>query len=518
MNQRDRLAINVITNYATFMLYGVANFILVGYVVRRLGSDAFGLVSLILSLAVVTDLLGTGICQALTKHLAASVDKSDHKNDNAMVNTSLLWFTICGLIGGGIVALLGVHIERLFQIPPELVKISQVAMLLMAIKIFICFPFSTFQGILWAHQRYDLTNLSRLVAILLRVIGIIAYFELVKPGIIELIVISVISFVAERILWTIFSIRVSEKFYFGFSFISLKALIILVSFGGFMLIIHVANLLGYEAVKWVIGLELSVLDVGGYTLIATLAAFAGSLVRSIANILMPAASRLHALEQYEANTKLAFLSTKYAMIVSSGLCIMPVFLLKPFLTLWVGTKYSQEYLGDLALAGAVLLIGQWFITTAVCILQMLTGVGRIKFPAIVTFSWAVGGLAGVWIYLHWIQNSLLAVVIGITIARVIGSVIHLIYGMAMLQLQKTRFLMEAIVKPAITGIIGCVFCWSLSYYLDIYQLKWFLPVGFIVVGVYSLVIWVLVLGSHERAEIFGKARLVINRLKQDSLP
>jgi O-antigen/teichoic acid export membrane protein len=282
-----------------------------------------------------------------------------------------------------------------------------------------------------------------------------------------------------------------------------------------MLVIQVANLMGYEAVKWVVGAELSLTDVGGYTLIATVVAFAGSMSRSVANVLTPAASRLHSLERHKAKVQLALHSTKYAMIVASALCIMPLLLFKPFLSLWVGATYSKDYLDHLALAGIILLLGQWFIGTAICLLQILTGVGKVKFPAAVILSWAVGGLVVVWAYLHWVNASLMAVVIGITVARVIGSMVQLLYGMQILKLNSMRFVLKAILLPGGVGLAVCGIGGLLMNYLDVYQVSEFILAVIILIFLYLLGTWIISFSPGEREMVISQLCSIGNKSNID---
>ena len=510
---------NVLSNYGTFVLYGLGNFILVGYVLRQLGKEAFGLVSLAISLTVFTHLLSTGVCQALTKHAAAAITKGDRREISELASTSLMWFVICGIIGAVAVAIMGIYLDRLFNIPPELLNTGRLAMQIMALNVLICFPFSTFQGVLWAHQRYDLTNVARAVAVILRVGGTILYFQLVRQGIMELIIISVLALVVERILWVVFANHVAGRITLGISRITRPAFLTLIGFGSLILVIHVANLLGYEAVKLLIGRELSLIDVGGYTVIASLALYVGTMVRSVANVIMPVASRLHAMERHETNVRLTATSTKYSMVISSAMCIMPVLLLRPFLIFWLGRAgnesgqtYTAEYISMLAQAATWLLLGQWCITTAVCILQILTGVGRVKFPAFVTLTWALGGLAGVWAYLHWVDNSLVAAVVVITVARVLGSVVHLFYGIAVLRIDKLKFLFQTIIKPGIAAAVACAAGVLLISRLDPYVLVNFILVVAASCLVYAIITWLVVFGSDDRDEVFRIARDSLSKI------
>jgi O-antigen/teichoic acid export membrane protein len=272
-------------------------------------------------------------------------------------------------------------------------------------------------------------------------------------------------------------------------------------------------MIGYEAIKWVLGIELSVMDTGAYTLIATLAVFAGATVRSIANVLVPVASRFDALKRHDKNTTLALLGTKYVMIVSGFMCLTPLFLLKPFLVLWIGDEYPVQYMSKLALAGMILLLGQWFITVAVCILQMLIGIGKIQFPAKVTIIWAVGGLGGVWIYLHWIGNSLLVAVIGIAAARAIGSVAHLIYGMTVFRLKSKEFLFGAILRPGLVGMTVCALSMVMMNHWDVYKIKEFTLTVILLFTIYAVATWTITLSSAERCAVLAALRPIANKMR-----
>jgi O-antigen/teichoic acid export membrane protein len=513
MRQRYQIIINAISNYATLVIYGIANFILVGYVVRKLGKDGFGLVSLVLSLTITTEILGRGICQALIKNVAAAVSKGEDEKVNEYLSTTVAWFTICAILGAIICGVAAVYIDRLFKIPAELIPTARLAVWIMAFRVLILFPFEAYQGILFAHQHYDLANLSKCVTIILRVLGVILYFKFFGAGVISLIVITIISLVLERISWVWFSLRISRHLRIKLSLVTRSALITLMSLGGFMMIIDVANMIGYEAVKWVIGFELSVQDVGAYTLIASIATFVGALVRAVANVLVPVASRYDALNRRDMNAQLALLSTKYAVIMSGGLCIVPLFMVKPLLALWVGAKYPPEYLSNLATAGMVLLVGQWVIGAAVSLLQMLTGVAKVRFPMAVTVGWAFGGLSGIWLYLHWVQDSLIAAVVGITIARILGSLVHLIYGMHIFGVRPIPFLLNTVLRPCCAGVVICALSRILIHYIPVYNPVQFVIVAVILASLYVLSSWTISLSSGERAAALGIVWSAINRLK-----
>jgi len=504
MRQRTRLIINVLSNYGAYAVYGVANFFLVGYVARMFGKDLFGVAMLVLSLTQIAELIDWGVCLSLTKHISADVERKDNERFYGLVNTSIAWLIACGTIGAVICVILSVFIERISNMPAELIPTAKTALLLMGLRVLLCFPFNTFQGILWANQRYDLTNTARSIGIALRVIIVVIWFKFISAGLAELILITIFTMIIERLVWVYNSYHISGRIKLGWQYVSVKMFWVLFSFGGFVLVIQVSNLLGYEAIKWVVSIEMPVMEVGAYTLLATMAMFAGNMVRSIANVLMPTVSSLHASNQHDKNIILAVLSTKYAMVIAGLFCIVPLFLLKPFLMLWIGKTYPVEYLTNIAFAGMLLLIGQYIMDLSTCNNQTSTGMGKVAFIAMITMCWALGGLGGVWIYLHWFGKSIVGVVIIIAVARITGSIANLIYGLRMIGIPSKIFIMDSFLRPTIVSATICLAGLALTKIMNVYNPLQFVAAILVLVTLYGIGIWFVVFSFQERTEIINR--------------
>lgn len=511
MGQKQQLVRNVLSNYATQAIYGACNFVLVGYVVRKLGKESFGLIALIMSTIVITSLFERGISRALTKYVAEETERPGRPLLSKYVSTSFAWYLLAGVLGAFLMVLLANCSGQLFEIPADLQKEARAGWYLMGLSVALTFPFNSFQGLLDGHQRYDLVNAAHIVAIALRLGFTIAFFELFHASIMALFVIAVASFLLERVLWAVFAIRISGGLHLRPKNVSSKVFVTLAGFGTFVLINNVGNLIGYEAVKYVIGGEMHVVDVGGYTLIATIVVFAGMMVRSISRVLTPAASRLNALGQHDNQKLLSRLSTKYAMILSGAVCILPIFLLRPILHFWVGDKYRLEYLDMLAISGTVLLLGQWFSGMSVCMLQMVTGLGRVKELAIITLFSASGGLAFVWIYLHFCDKSLLAAVIGISVARVVGSLANFAFALKVLRLKAPILLQESVLRPFLAAAAPSLACYAISRYVDLFDLSCFLAVGALLVAAYAVCVWFFVLSRMERRDVLQALPRIVGK-------
>ena len=504
MRQRTRLIINVLSNYGAFAVYGAVNFFLAGYFARVFGKDLFGIAMLVMSFTIITEFLGRGICQALTKHIAADTGKRDIARFHGLVNTSLVWLLACSVVGAAVCVALSAHIHKISNMPSELVGQARIAMLLMALKVLVCFPLNTFQSILWSYQRYDLTNIARTIAIVLRAVLVVVWFEFVSAGLPQLICITIFTTLLEQMAWIYCSYKITKELKFRLRYVSMKMFRLLFSFGGFIFVIVLSNLLGYEAIKWMVNLEMPVREVGAYCLIATLAMFAGTMVRSIANVLMPTASSLHANNMHDKKILLAGLSTKYAMVVAGVFCLVPLFLLEPLLTLWVGKTYSSDYLSRVAFAGMILLTGQYIMDSSACCTQMLTGMGKVAFLSIVNLCWAIIGVACVWAYLHWFNSSIIGVSFIITVARIIGSFVKLAYGIKVIGIGVKEFFINSLVKPTIVCLAVCSAGYGLVKVINVYKIPEFLIAVMMLGIVYVIGTWLVTFSVEEKKEIISR--------------
>ena len=155
----------------------------------------------------------------------------------------------------------------------------------------------------------------------------------------------------------------------------------------------------------------------------------------------------------------------------------------------------------LSFAGAALLLGQWFISSSVCVLTMFTGTGNIRFPAFVTLAWALGALIFSWLYLHFVDKTLLGVVVIITIARTLGSMIHLIYGIYSFELDSIDIIVKSILKPLLISFFVCCIGFLFSLQMDSVSIPYLFLIGFIVTMAYSLLTWSIALTKSERYEV-----------------
>jgi len=186
---------SLIARNAVLNLIGQAVPLVVGvltipFVVRGLGTDRFGLLSLAWVVLGYFTIFDLGLGRATTKYVAEALGRGEGNRIPRIVWTSVTVQAFMGAVGA--IALMGITdllVDRILNIPPELVGEARDTFHILALSIPVALVSSSFRGVLEASQRFDLLNAIKIpsssLTFLLPLLGV--YLGLSLPGIIALI-------------------------------------------------------------------------------------------------------------------------------------------------------------------------------------------------------------------------------------------------------------------------------------------------------------------------------------------
>jgi len=403
----DLLARNTLLNLIGHGLPLIVAVVTIPFVIRGLGIERFGLLSLawvVLGYFAIFDL---GLGRATTKFVAEALGKGEEDQIPRLVWTAVTIQAFFGLLGAVVLAsITPLLVERILNIPPELIKEAKDTFYLLAFSIPVVLVSSSFSGILEAAQRFDLVNAIRIpsstLTFLLPLVGLILGFNL--PGIVVLILLARVGSLAA---FVVLNIRITPqlKRYSG-SFTLLPRLF---SFGGWVTVSSiVVPILGYLD-RFLIASLLSMAAVAYYSvpyeMVTRLWIFAASLVAT----LFPAFS---ALEGIKDRQRLGFLfarAVKYILMVLGPVVLIIGLFAQDILRVWLGADFAVKS----AVVLQIFALGVLINSLAWIPCALLQGTGRPDLPAkfhllqlplyvgIAWFSvnqWGIAGAAGAWTF------------------------------------------------------------------------------------------------------------------------
>jgi len=158
-----------------------------------MGTDRFGLLSLIWVVLAYFNLFDLGLGRAAIKYLAEAFGRSEEQEIPKILWTAVVIQLCLGLVGTFVLlSVTPLLVEHILNTPPELLGEAKAAFRILSVSLPVVMVSSSFFGVLEATQRFDLANAVKLpyssLSFLLPLLGVFLGFRL--PGIIGFILVS----------------------------------------------------------------------------------------------------------------------------------------------------------------------------------------------------------------------------------------------------------------------------------------------------------------------------------------
>ncbi len=345
--------------------------ICVPFVVRRLGTDSFGVLSIAWALLSYMSLFDLGLSRATTKFVAEAVSTGENQKIPSLVWTSICLQVALGIFGGALLAASShVLAERILKIPHELIREAETAFLFLALAVPIVLISNSLRGLLEAVQRFHIINYVKTPTNIL----MFATPMLLIPfgGRIS-------SIVALMTLFRFLAMMALLKFCLPLlhmptvRMIADKHLLIqLFKYGGWVTVSSVTGPVLLYADRFAIGALLSVGALAYYSGPADMVNRFLVIPACLASTLFPAFSSLEASGAKEKLQDIYGRALKYLVIVMGPLLLLVAAFSSDILRAWLGPVFARQ--GALPLQ--ILAVGVFINALGIFPYSLLQGVGR----------------------------------------------------------------------------------------------------------------------------------------------
>lgn len=400
------IARNSVLNLAGHLIPLLAGIVAIPILVRGLGLEQFGILSLawvVLGYATIFDL---GLGRATTKHVAEALGRGGAEEIPSLVGTALAVQLAFGAAATIVLAALTPFlVGNAFAISIDLADEARATMYLIALAIPIVLVSGSFSGVLEARQRFDLVNSVRIptstLTFLLPAAGVASGFQ-----ILEIVALILLMRVAALVALVALVVRTFS----GLSVLTFSRRLVrrLISYGGWITVTSVVAPAFVYLDRFLIASLVSVSAVSYYAAPYETVTRLWILPASLVISLFPAFSILEGARNREAITSIFLRSTKYLLLSLGPLAILLILFAHDLLRLWLGEDFATQ-------SGAVLQIlafGVLINSVAQIPYALLQGVGRpdltgkfhlVEFPIYVStvwiliLEWGIKGAAVAWL-------------------------------------------------------------------------------------------------------------------------
>ena len=383
------LAKNTVLNFIGQVIPLLVAVVTIPYVIRGLGVERFGILSLAWVVLGYFSLFDLGLGRATTKFVAEALGKNNAERIPAIVWTSLTFQFFLGVLGSIILAVATpILVERVLNIPSALIEEAKNVFYILSLSIPIVMCSLSLRGVLEAGQRFNLVNAVKIplncLTFLLPIIGLFLGFQL--PGIIVLLL---IAWVCGLVTYLLLCLRIYPKIRQAF-LIDTRFFRPLFSFGGWVTICNILIPILVYLDRFLIGALLTIAAVGyysvSYDMLSRLQVFPGSLAMT----LFPAFSALD-LEKDKLK-RLYARSLKYLLLFMGPIVLVLVIFASDILSLWLGRDWASQT----TLVFQILAIGILINALAQMPANLLDGIGRPDLRAKIFLSYILPYVVLLW--------------------------------------------------------------------------------------------------------------------------
>jgi O-antigen/teichoic acid export membrane protein len=387
MSRIRTYARNITANWLGFGAVLVVSFFLTPFIVHRLGDEAYGVWSLLLSVTGYLGLLEIGVMNSTGRYINYYLARNEDEMVSNVVNTSLSFYLGITLLLLAFACILQPFFGQIFsKIPHDLSNDAGTILVLLSANVGLGFLSATLRQLLISQDRFDLQNAADIVVLILRASGVV-YVLIHGYGLLSLALVHIGSaFVGCIMLFSLVK-SYGPRIAFGTRFITKRTYRELAGFGIFAFFGDIGTHVIYYTDAIVIGILIGAEEITLYSIGFFLVDYGRKLAIQAARVMMPDILKCAGAEKFSELRWLVIRGTRMVMLVTVPLFLGLLILGKEFIALWMGPTYERSWIILVILA-----IPQFMALASRHFGTMLLGLGRVKLWAGITLIEAVFNL------------------------------------------------------------------------------------------------------------------------------
>lgn len=390
------IIVNTLSNYLHQIMQVGIFLLLTPYIASRLGTDGYGLWSLIQATAGIFGLFDLGFATSVVKYIADARGKEDKERLLSLTSTFFWIYSVLGLIALGAATGFATVLPSALNIPAERSSAAVLVFFLIALRAAISMPLGMFRGVMTGFQQQWWANLLKICGtILYAAFSLWAlYFD---PSIERLAFASLFSHLIVLILGAWLCLTRLPDVSINPRRFQKKLIGEVTSFSLYFFMIQISTLIYTRIDAIVIQTYLSLSAVAMYNVAARAAEHSSGLCRQLTNALTPVVAELRGAGD-DQNIRAVFrMGTKLSTALGVPVILGLFFLAEPTLVAWMG-----EAFGAAAPACQILLLASMISVVHGNAANILSMTGHQRFLAMAFFSGQLANLAmTIWLVQTW---------------------------------------------------------------------------------------------------------------------
>lgn len=507
MSEKKQLLINAIASLLNFIITLGINFILSPYIIKNVGTEAYGFVSLANNFVNYATILTIALNSMASRFITIEINKKNIKEANEYFNSVFIAniIIILILIIPSIFSI--IYLENIINVPDNILIDVKILFSLIFINFFVTLIDSVYSISTFSTNKLYLRSIKMIESNIIKVAILFILFIMLKPSIFYVGIAALVSTIFLLVADVIYTKKLLKIIEIKKKYFSLKKIITLITSGIWNTITKLGQLLTDGLDLIVCNLLIDSTAMGQLAIAKTISGVMSTLISTISSIFQPQLTIYYARQQNDKLVK----ETKNAMRMTGFLANIPfAFILvfgEYFYALWAPTENST------ILTILTVLTTQGIIISGAItpLYSIYTITNKVKIDAICRVIIGFISVSLVYILLKTTNLGIYAVAGVSTLIGIIFNFIFVpIYAAHCLKIKLSTF------YPIIFTYILTTLIISIIYYIIkpfIYINNWF---KLILIGIVGVIIgiainYIILLKKEQRKEII---EIMKNKLKR----
>lgn len=352
--QPVKLVRNTFLNLLGNVLPLIAAILVMPHLIRELGADRFGVLSLIWIVIGYFGMFDLGIGRAATKFVAEQIAQQESEQVRSTAWTSLIALASFGIMGGaGLTVLNETIVVRVLQIPVPLREETVAAFNILAVSIPLLLASTGARGLLEAHRRFGVINAIKIpvgVGTIVAPMMVAGFSHSLRDLAAALLLMRAFDFLA-----TFLACRLTLPVLGRPKRPQARALMQLVGYGGWLTVSSIVGPLMTYLDRFIVGGMLTISAVAYYSTPYDVVTKQLVIPASLLGVIFPSLAGYAAVapgkfvELYER-------SVAYLIAIMAPAAIIVMVLAEPGLTVWLGEEFALKSTSVVQLLAAGILL------------------------------------------------------------------------------------------------------------------------------------------------------------------
>jgi len=395
--------------------------LLVPYLIRTIGEGGYGLYALIWSLLISVVQLEIALQQGVVKYSAGFLAQERLDEVRKIVSSSFVYSLLLAVVTSG-----GLLAAALFVDPSSPMR---TALAVVGLIVLFIVPLTPYVAVIQSRQRYYVGAVLDTISKYGSLLAIVAWFQLVKPSLESVIVITAAFLFLSRISQVPIAYRLVPGLQNRPRYFNGESFRLIAAFGGATVLVNFCLAANSTGVRWLMGGMVSPSFVSHLAIILMPVSVLSDIIRPVTITVMPLTSAYEAVGNRAMLKELLVRSMRYTtMFVLAGV-IAAGLLTRNVLTIWVGSRYA--FLAPYAFALFACVSFQLSTSSAH---HMLKGLGRLKTVVLIyMIALVLVPFAGILALFHLTRDPYLSVAAGLCVGSLLCGGLNIVYGLKAVQ-------------------------------------------------------------------------------------